>query len=86
MKFLLTQGDSGSPLLCQGGEKEREFVAGVVSWGRGCALKGVPGIYTDVAVYRKWLLRTVFTSAASQSLVIENETPAMYIHVLGSAK
>jgi secreted trypsin-like serine protease len=80
--FRLTQGDSGSSLLCQDSDKEGQFLAGVVSWGRGCALNGVPGIYTDSAVYRKWLLRTIYGSVESASVVIEEEKPSVHILVL----
>ncbi|XP_041783205.1 trypsin beta-like [Anopheles merus] len=44
------QGDSGGALLCAGGR-----VAGIVSFGDGCAKPGVPGVYTDVAHYEKWI-------------------------------
>ncbi|KAJ9593666.1 hypothetical protein L9F63_014791 [Diploptera punctata] len=43
------QGDSGGPIVYDGHQ------IGVVSWGIGCALSGYPGIYTDVAKYRKWI-------------------------------
>jgi len=82
MNFRLTQGDSGSSLLCQGSDKKGQVLAGVVSWGRGCALNGVPGIYTGITVYRKWLLRTISGSAESASVVIEEGKPSVYIHVL----
>ena len=48
-------GDSGGPLTRAQG-RERVLV-GVVSWGRGCALKGFPGIYTNVSAYRAWIER-----------------------------
>jgi secreted trypsin-like serine protease len=86
MIFRLTQGDSGSSLLCQGSDKEGQILAGVVSWGRGCALNGVPGIYTDITVYRKWLLRSISGSVESASVVTEEEKPSVHIHVLGSKK
>jgi len=41
-------GDSGGPLTVDGRQ------AGVVSWG-GCALPGMPGVYTEVAYFRDWI-------------------------------
>lgn len=46
-------GDSGGPLTVARG-MERVLV-GLVSWGRGCAIPGVPGIYTRVSAYAAWI-------------------------------
>lgn len=43
------QGDSGGPLAING------RLAGIVSWGNGCAKAGFPGAYTSIAVYRNWI-------------------------------
>ncbi|CAB0036567.1 unnamed protein product [Trichogramma brassicae] len=43
------QGDSGGPLAIN------YRLAGVVSWGNGCALPEFPGAYTEVASYRDWI-------------------------------
>ncbi|XP_068173527.1 ST14 transmembrane serine protease matriptase a [Antennarius striatus] len=47
------QGDSGGPLSSPDGS--RMTLAGVVSWGDGCARRDKPGIYTVVSQFRAWI-------------------------------
>lgn len=47
------QGDSGGPLSANG------TLYGIVSWGMGCGQPEYPGVYTNVAALRSWILETI---------------------------
>ena len=48
-------GDSGGPLFAPNEDGTGWVVAGITSWGVGCAEIGYPGIYTKVSQYSDWI-------------------------------
>ena len=63
------QGDSGGPLMTQTASGEWRQI-GVVSFGIGCAMKGVPGVYTRVSAFSGWIKGVV-----GRDLVVADQTP-----------
>lgn len=47
------KGDGGGPMVCEYNGQYR--IAGIVAWGIGCGQKDVPGVYVNVAKFRKWI-------------------------------
>lgn len=48
-------GDSGGPLDCWDRKRERQTIAGVVSFGKNCASETYAGVYTNVPFYATWI-------------------------------
>ena len=48
------QGDSGGPLLTVDGTTGTTVQVGIVSWGMGCAVPGLFGVYTNVMQLSEW--------------------------------
>ena len=65
--FLFLQGDSGGPLVCK--FKDTWVQVGLVSWGLGCGRGNVPGVYTDIAAYSKWIVEVINRAASLYPVV-----------------
>uniref|UniRef100_A0A4W2GJM0 Serine protease 42-like n=2 Tax=Bos TaxID=9903 RepID=A0A4W2GJM0_BOBOX len=62
------QGDSGGPLVCQ--YSTTWVQVGIVSWGVGCGRNNTPGVYTETALYAKWLVAVVNKAASLYPVVL----------------
>ncbi len=51
-------GDSGGPLVVWDKQTGSWVQIGIVSWGEGCAQRGLFGVYTRVASFTTWILHT----------------------------
>ncbi|KAJ9068849.1 hypothetical protein DSO57_1024502 [Entomophthora muscae] len=51
------QGDSGGPIFTSSGTSYT--LVGVVSWGKGCAVKGNPGAYTRVSAVSDFIAKNI---------------------------
>ena len=59
------QGDSGGPALVTGTSAATDVQVGIVSFGTGCAFTGIPGVYTRVSAYSKWIQSNICSLSAN---------------------
>lgn len=55
------KGDSGSSLMFYDTREDSENIIaiGVVSFGLGCGVENVPGVYTRVSSYIQWIIDNI---------------------------
>lgn len=53
------QGDSGGPLVCQRCNSCDYYLAGAISFGKGCASPEDYGVYTDIEALEEWISENV---------------------------
>ncbi|XP_078580459.1 chymotrypsinogen A-like [Branchiostoma floridae x Branchiostoma japonicum] len=61
------QGDSGGPLVCQKDGNGSWYLAGVTSFGGGCALEQSPGVYSKVTDFLDWISPTCYECTGNSS-------------------
>merc|ERR1712038_471074 len=59
------QGDSGGPFVCN--DNGKAVVAGVVSWGNGCALADYPGVYARTTHVLEWIKNSMGSCSGTPS-------------------
>lgn len=69
------QGDSGGPLIFN--SNGVKYLAGVVSWGDGCARPGKYGIYSKVSYVLSWI-NSVTSSTTSSNSTSNNTSSSIW--------
>ncbi|XP_055269248.1 serine protease 33-like [Moschus berezovskii] len=64
------KGDSGGPLVCEFNDSWVQV--GIVSWGVACGYRDLPVVYTEVSLYKDWIIDHIIkvSSCASAGFFI----------------
>ncbi|XP_063091029.1 serine protease 55 isoform X2 [Cavia porcellus] len=70
------QGDSGGALVCTTNDSSSKwYQVGIISWGRSCGQKNIPGIYTLLAKYVGWIKNVMQQEGRPYSLEEMGNSP-----------
>ena len=64
------QGDSGGPLLVRDFYQDQWKVAGITSYGNGCALEGFPGVWARTSVLSDWVNEVAVEPSVAQRITV----------------
>ncbi len=68
------QGDSGGPMVVRDVDDTDWLLAGITSWGYGCAEVGYPGVYTRVSYFEDWICTNTDGDVCASEVEICNLT------------
>lgn len=66
-------GDSGGPLAVASSDGTGYVLAGISSWGVGCGVEGLPGVYTRVSDYARWIYEHTGVGSSDLDAGLEND-------------
>ncbi|TQV89497.1 trypsin-like serine protease [Aliikangiella coralliicola] len=76
------QGDSGGPLLVRDFKSKKWSLAGITSYGNGCALPGNPGVWARVSELSDWAKSVAVEPSRVHQVTVRNGRS--YIAVFGN--
>lgn len=72
------QGDSGGGMTVTAADGRGQVLAGITSWGRGCAQAGFPAVYTRVARYDQWIKNRIAGRPSSADPVVSEVDNSLF--------
>ncbi|WP_444995124.1 trypsin-like serine protease [Aliikangiella sp. IMCC44359] len=78
------QGDSGGPLLVRDFKAKKWKLAGITSYGNGCALPGNPGVWARVSVLSDWAKKIAVEQSRVHRITIGDH--GIYFAAFGNVK